>query len=330
MSGSRFRSNLALVAAALLALGGLSRALHAQEPATLPAYESLNPAIAARSGVYLQPLLPAAEGWRVGARLEYGSAIERNLNYPDRYLLDAELWRAQIGVRHDLLGDRAFVQLVGGLAGAQAGFADAFFEDYHRLIRWVMEERDARPRNVYGDELTLRALDVDERRAARSVAPTDLRLNLGVRHRGTSQTVLSLTAPTAPAASAFARGVPTVSLLHARETRPRERVTLEGTAGIGYAPRHGPLAPVQRQLLYAVSAGGRLRTTGTQALFARVYYHASPLRGTGFPELDGGELSADFGYVWRTSAGRTWRIGLTEDTRRRDAGIDLVLRVSVE
>ncbi|HEU4630069.1 MAG TPA: hypothetical protein VFS08_09980 [Gemmatimonadaceae bacterium] len=329
----RSRHTPAVVAGALglLASGGAARPLAAQPPAPLPVYESLNPAVAARSGVYLQPLVPVAPaGWQLGARLEYGSAIERALNFPDRYLLDAELWRVQVGARRDLRGGRAFVQVVGGLAGTQAGFADAFFEDYHRLIRWVMEERDARPRNAYGHEVSIRALGVDERRAARAVAPTDIRLNVGVRHTARSQTVLSLTAPTAPPSSAFARRVPTVSLLHARDAEPRDGLTLEGTAGVGYAPRTGALAPLQRTLLYAVSAGGRLRTTGTQALFARLYYHVSPFRGTGFPELDVGELSVDFGYLWHTGAGRSWRVGLTEDTRRRDAGIDLVLRVSVE
>jgi hypothetical protein len=325
----RFPLAPAALAAALLVVRAPSS--RAQAPVvTLPTYESLNPAVAARSGVYLQPLLPPASGWRVGGTLEYGSAVERNLNFPDRYLLDAELWRAQASVRRDLYGGTAFVQLSGGVAGAQAGFADAFFEDYHRLIRWVMEERDARPRNVYGSELAIRDLGVDEARAARPVAPTDVRVNVGLRHGAASQTVLSLTAPTAPGSSAFARRVPTVSVLHARQGSPRDGLTLSGMVGIGYAPRQGALSSRQRTVPYAASVGGSLRTTGAQALYARLYYHASPYRGTGFPELDTGELSADFGYLWRTGAGRSWRVGLTEDTRRRDAGIDLVLKVSVQ
>jgi hypothetical protein len=315
----------------LVALSCLSpQPLRAQAPIALPAYESLNPAVAARSGVYLQPLLPPSPGWRVGATLEYGSAIERNLNFPDHYLLDAELWRLQASVRRDLRAGQAFVQLTAGVAGAQAGFADGFFEGYHRLIRWVMEERDARPRNVYGIELAIHALGVDESRAPRAVAPTDVRINVGLRHSAGSQTVLSLTAPTAPWSSAFARRVPSASVLHARQGRPRDGVILSGTAGIGYTPRQGELAPLQRTVLYAASVGASVRTKDAQGLFARVYYHAAPYRGAGFPELDAGELSADFGYLWRTRAGRSWRVGLTEDTRRRDAGIDLVLRVSVE
>jgi hypothetical protein len=78
------------------------------------------------------------------------------------------------------------------------------------------------------------------------------------------------------------------------------------------------------------SVGAWLRVHGNHAVHVAVFHHGAPNRGTGFPELDDPEVSVDFGYEWRRPGGRRWRLALTEDTRRRDPGIDLAVRLSVE
>jgi hypothetical protein len=87
---------------------------------------------------------------------------------------------------------------------------------------------------------------------------------------------------------------------------------------------------VQRTLIPMAALGARARVAGAHGVYASLLVHDAPYGGTGFPELDDAEISVDFGWVWRSRAGREWRIGLTEDTRRRDPGIDLVLKVAVE
>ena len=81
----------------------------------------------------------------------------------------------------------------------------------------------------------------------------------------------------------------------------------------------------------AAAAGGSARSVGGASgpLYGTLFHHRAPYRGTGFPELDRAELSADFGWLWYAPSGRVWRVGLTEDIQRRDPGIDLVLKVSV-
>ncbi len=334
----RLRAVMVLAAAALTVVPSSLRAQEAgsddgrdRERRPVPApplHEPLNPAVVARSGLQHLPVEPRTPRWSFATMVEYGSVVERNLVWPDLYLYDAELLRAQVVARRDL-GDRAFVRLQGGVTGAYDGFADAFFEGYHQLIQWVMPERDTRPRNRYGARLTLSDPDVDLRAERHVLLPTDVRATVGVRLGGAQQTALSVTAPVAPSRSVFARRVPSVSVTHtARATLPR--LTLEGSLGAGYTPRTGPLADVQRTVTTMATAGAGIALARNHSLYATLFYHSAPYDGTGFLELDDYEVSADFGYAWRSPSGRVWRLGLTEDTRRRDPGIDLVVKMSVE
>lgn len=310
--------------AALSAPGAVS----AQGARVLPAHEPLNPAMVARSGLYHQPLEPREAGWQLTVGTEYGSVVERNLLWPDSYLYDAELLRVQLSARREL-GDRAFVRVQAGVTGAYDGFADAFFERYHELIQWVMPERDTRPRNTYAARLLLTELGLDTRGERHALLPSDVRATVGLRMGDHHQTSLAITAPTAPSASVFARGVPSASLIHT-VAGGHGRLAVEGAAGLGYTPAHGELAAVQRTVFHMLSGGLRLTLTPSHAVYGSVFHHSAPYRGTGFPELDGAEYSADFGYVWQSGSGRRWRFGLTEDLRRRDPGIDLVVKLSVE
>lgn len=303
--------------------------------ATLPEHTPLNPLVSSRSGLYVQPLLPPAAGWPLSAIVEYGSAVERNLNFPDSYLFDAELVRVRLQLRHDFFA-RWFGVAEWGVAGAQAGVADRFFEEYHRLIHFTMEERDTRPRDSYGDRLFIARDGIARVRQAHAPSPIDARLGAGLRagalsERGgtgvLSQTMLSVTLPTAPASSVYSRGVTSVALLQTLHVVPTSRLVLEAVGGVGYTPAHGVLAPVQRTTFVLGSGAARLRLWGRQAVFATLYSQTPLYRDTGFPELDWADVGVDFGYLWQTASGRQWRVGLTEDVRRRDPGVDLVLKV---
>jgi len=218
-----------------------------------------------------------------------------------------------------------------------AGVADRFFERYHTLIQYTMEERDTRPRNSYGDRLFVQRHGVARVREPHSLLPTDPRLSVGLR-AGTisaerpdavlSQTVLSVTIPTAPSRSVYSRGVPTVAVLQTLHAEPSPRLALEATGGVGYTPRHGELAPIQRTTFMLGSGAARFRLWGRHAVFATLYGQTPLYRDTSFPELDAADLGVDFGYLWQSPGGRQWRVGLTEDVRRRDPGVDLALKIS--
>ena len=330
-----FRAAVVPIVVLIVALGAPaapagSVAAQAAAVGGVPRHEPLSPATVARSGVYA-PSFPQrdARRWRVSADVEYGSAVERNLNWPDAYLLDAELARVQVRVRREL-GARAFVEAQAGAQGAFAGVSDAFFEQYHDVIGWVMEERDTRPRNVYADRLLMRDLTIDRDAESAGMRATDVRLAAGRMHGADAQTIVTVTLPTAPGDAPLGRGVPTVGAMHARRVAIGERAVVQGTAGIGWAPRGGALRSVQRTLTPMAAVGVRTRVVGAHGVYASLFVHDAPYHRTGFPELDDAEISLDFGYVWRSRAGREWRLGLTEDTRRRDPGIDLVLKIAVE
>ncbi|MHB1223344.1 MAG: hypothetical protein ACYC2G_04760 [Gemmatimonadaceae bacterium] len=337
-------------AAVILALPAAGGALGAQAPiagvhhsaqaaasaiTTLPEHTPLNPFVASRSGLRVQPLLPPVAGWPLSAIVEYGSAVERNLNFPDSYLFDAELVRARLQLRHDF-SPRWFGAVEWGVAGAQAGVADRLFEQYHELIHFTMEERDTRPRDSYGDRLFVGREGIARVRQAQGPRPTDARLGVGLRGGWSSgsqrppvlsQTMLSVTVPTAPASSLYSRGVASVSLLQTLHATPTSRLVLEAVGGVGFTPTHGLLAPVQRTSFVLGSGAARLRLRGSHAVFATLYGQSPIYRDTGFPELDAADVGVDFGYLWRSPGGRQWRVGLTEDIRRRDPGVDLILKI---
>ena len=295
-------------------------------PATLPEHSPLNPTVAERTGVYVQPYLPPADGWSWSATAEYGSIVERNINFPDSYLLDAELVRLRFQLRRDL-GTHAFLLAEAGVAGAFSGVSDGFFESYHRLIRFTMEERDARPHNRFGDRLLLQSRGMDRRRDAHPMLPTDARLAAGLR-LGPSQTVLSMTIPTAPTRSLYHRGTVSLALLETLRLPTGERLYADLSGGVGYTPSQGMLEPIQNTTFILGSASARLRLWGNHAVFATFYGQSAPYRDTNFPELDLADTGIDFGYLWQSRGGRQWRVGLTEDLRRRDPGMDLALKVS--
>lgn len=302
---------------------------------TLPEHTPINPFVVARSGLHVQPLLPPAAGWPLGAIVEYGSAVERNLNFPDSYLFDAELVRVRLQLRRDF-SPRWFGVAEWGVAGVQAGVADRLFERYHELIHFTMEERDTRPRDVQADRLFLGRKGIARVRGAHDPRPTDARLGVGLRAGMSSgsgeppvlsQTMLSVTVPTAPASSVYSRGVASISLLQTLHGAPTPRLVLEAVGGVGYTPTHGVLRPVQRTTFALGSGAARLRLWGRHAVFATLYGQTPLYRDTGFPELDLADIGVDFGYLWRSPGGRQWRVGLTEDVRRRDPGVDLVLKI---
>lgn len=312
--------------------GRAAAAAAAAATVTLPEHTPLNPFVAARSGLHVQPLLPPAAGWPLSAIVEYGSTVERNLNFPDSYLFDAEMVRVRLQLRRDF-SPRWFGVAEWGVAGVQAGVADRLFEQYHELINFTMEERDSRPRDTFGDRLFVGREGIAQVRQPHAPRPTDLRLGVGARAGGArrqsvlSQTMLSVTVPTAPASSVYSRGVASVSLLQTLHGTPTPRLVLEAVAGVGFTPTHGILTPVQRTTFMLGSGAARLRLWGNHAVFATLYGQTPTYRDTGFPELDLADIGIDFGYLWRSPGGRQWRVGLTEDVRRRDPGVDLVLKI---
>ncbi len=111
--------------------------------------------------------------------------------------------------------------------------------------------------------------------------------------------------------------------------RLTERLSYEGSAGVGYTPTHGELADVQRQWLASASSGVRVRLWGSNALYYFLFYHTPYYSGTGVPELEGSELSQDLGWVTRGAGGREWRFALTEDVVPNDQALDVVFKIGV-
>ena len=295
---------------------------------SLPAHHPLNPTAASRTGLFAPALSePAGNRWRGWMEMQYGNAIESELDSVSgaSHLLDAELLQVSLGVRRDLT-PTLFVSGEVTTAGSYGGFADGFFDWYHDLIHFEMPEREARPTNRYAYRFALAGTG-EIVRPASAFALGDVRLGLGVRHSPRQQTLLSLTAPTATGAGGFGRGTVSASVIHTLAAPVLATVTYEGTLGLGITPRHGELARFQRTAFFSVSSGIRWRVWGGQSLYGYLFYHSPYYRGTGLPTLDRRELTVDFGLVARERSGAEWRVGFTEDLAPGDQGIDLIMKI---
>jgi len=278
-----------------------------------------------RSGLYVQPLVEPRTGWPVTTSFAYASVIDYMAPaWTDAtVLVDAEVYRADVTVQRDL-SRSVFLLGTASLAGAWGGVFDGFFEWYHGLINYDMPEREARPHNAFGYLLQT----PDGRRRVYSGAPVyfdDLQVGLGVRYGRFGQTVLSVTAPTSTGPAGYRRGVPTVNLLNTFRVDFDLPVSVEASVNGGYAPRHGDFQPEQKTLFYALSGGLRIRVLNGASLFGSLFYHSSSFHHTTLRVVDRGELSTDFGLMFRTGKGRDWWIGLNENLVTQDPAPDLVL-----
>lgn len=292
----------------------------------LPAFAPLNPVASSRSGLYFQPFRdPAAGQWKSEFSLDYASIIEYNQLPSANFVLDSEILRLSFGLSRDL-GRQAFLALSASATGAYGGFLDGFLDWYHGALGIRVSEREQRPQDRFRYSITL----PDGRTVARSRGSlflSDLRAALGIRLDPSVQTVLSLTLPTSTGPEGYGRGVPSVGFLTTVRAALNPRLGYEGSAGLGFTPRHGQLADLQRTAMMSLSSGLRYRIWGSQSIFGNLFYHSPYYHNTTLPALDRRELSLDFGWIMEMSGGGEWRIGLTEDMEPGGPGVDLVLRV---
>ncbi|MFL5404113.1 MAG: DUF3187 family protein, partial [Gemmatimonadales bacterium] len=206
----------------------------------LPEMAPLNPVSSSRSGLYFQPLREPAPGrWVKAVALDYGSSIEYNQVPPADYILDSELMRLTLALSRDL-GSGTFLKLDAGLGGAYAGFMDGFLDWYHGALGIRMAERERRPKDRFLYEITLPDGRILER-SRNSLFLEDTRIGLGYHLSPILQTVLTATLPTSTGPAGYGRGVPSVGLLNTLSTPMSARVYYEGSANLGYTPRHGAL-----------------------------------------------------------------------------------------
>jgi hypothetical protein len=302
---------------------GASPAL-AQSP---PPGRPLNPIATSRSGLGYVPYLPfdlTRNRWSLS--FEYGNAIDFDQRGAASYLLDAELMRTSVAWTRDL-SPRLWLSVEGEIVGSYDGFADGFVVWYHRQIRFVQPERDARPKNVYGFEIAL----PDGTRVApeqTGLALGDARATIARRHDAFQQTALTVTFPTATGSGGFGRGVPSLNLTHAMRIDLANPLFWEISAGAGYTPKHGALRAYQHTVFAMGTTGVRIHLWGGQSIYGYFFYHTPYYRGTTLNSLDNHELTGDFGWLIHSKGGNEWRIGMTEDLGPGDPGIDLVFKAS--
>jgi hypothetical protein len=308
----------------LLLLGAVPVVAGAQG---LPAYRPINPILASRSALGFEPLVAASPRWRVALALDWANSIDFNSLPQAEYSLDGEFTRFEATVSHDI-GPRFFAQATLGAGKAQPGFLDPFVRWWHHLYGISEPHREARPENAYDFRIRLRD-GSSLTRPATGLYVADARLTFGVRHSPRWQTALTVALPTSNSPDGYALHSAAAALTTTyRSPVHWNRLTYEGSAGVGYTPANGDLASWQREFFYGASSGARLRAVGKQSVYANLILHSPGYSGTTLPSVDGVDLSLDFGLLLKPGGGPEITVGLVEDLYSIGPAVDLVFRLA--
>lgn len=293
----------------------------------LPEWQAINPLATSRSGLYFQPYREPHKGFAFSIALDYGSTAELALGRTKSdttELLDTELMRFTVGLRHDIGADW-YVAAKVGVGGSYDGFMDGFLDFYHGLFGISFPERENRPHNQFayyikpypGFRIT---------REKDGFYLGDIRLSVGRRLSRHWQTEFTMTLPTATAPAGYGVGAVTLGVLADARYRLSGRWTYEGSTGLGYAPTHGDLATWQNEVTWLISSGIRWRFAGKSSLYTNFilqtpYYHNAFVHP--MQEVD---FDLDFGWIYRSKGGHEFRLGMTEDLYPPGSAIDLIIR----
>lgn len=295
----------------------------------LPTYTPINPTTTSRSALYFQPYERPAPAWRATAQLDWASLIEATRpGKPESFLLDAEVLRLELTLVRDY-GPANFVLLSASVNGAVDGYMDGFYDWYHDLTGLRVPAREQRPRNEFAYQGTF----ADGETRSWDKAPVflgDVKLGLGVRHSPALQTLVFVTLPTTTAGRGYGRGVASANGIVTGRGEWSGRLVYEGSLGFGWTPRHGELEEFQKTTFWSASSGLRLRFWGQQSMFFTGFWQTAGYRDTNLELFDRAELTADMGFIVRTSPGSPELVlALTEDLKPSGPAVDATFRVGL-
>ena len=294
----------------------------------LPAYRSVNPAIASRSPLGFDPVSSGAPGWHTALRLDYGNVLEAQTRERADYLLDAELIRLNFSLARNV--GRWHLSGAVPIESGQSGALDSYINWWHGIFGFQEGRREGRPENEYEYFIQF----PDSSRVSPPLPGTalgDLRLSAGFKHKPNWQTTLVAAFPTNTRPDGW--GLETIAVgieTAARMELIRDRLTWEGSAGVGYTPRAGDLARWQQPWVASATAGARLRFLGRQSIYTNFLFHTGPWQSTTLSALGGPDFALDFGFLLKPGDGGPEILaGMVEDLYPYGPAVDLVLRLGV-
>lgn len=318
------------IAAALAAMAlGLASSAAAQG---LPAYVPINPATTSRSALAFQPYEAPAPGWRATVQFDWSSMVEYERQLPNNtgpsWLLDAEVLRLDVTMVKDY-GAGNFLLVGAGAASVIDGVMDEFFDWYHDLVGLPGGGRTVRPTNEFAYEARLPG-NTSRRWGKPALMLTDMKLGVGVRNTPSIQTLVYVTLPTTTHQRGYGRGTVSANGIITARRQFSERLSYEGSVGMGWTPRHGDMEAFQKTLFWSGSSGLRLRFWGQQAMFFNAFYQSASYRDSELRPLDRAELTGDMGFLVRPGRNAPELIlALTEDLLPSGPAVDATFRIGL-
>jgi hypothetical protein len=243
-------------------------------------------------------------------------------------VIDGELTRLDLAVSREL-GSRWFVAARVPVEAADGGFLDGFVDWWHGIFGFDEVIRQQRPSNVYEYRVALpdgSGLAWDQG----TVGLGDIRLTGGIRHTPGWQTALTLALPTSTRPDGYRIGAVGAGVTTTYRGRLRwDRLSYEGSLGLGYTPAHGALADRQKTWFAMASSGARWRAIGQQSVYANLFFHSGAYRDTQLSSLSAADFSLDFGFLLKPGGGPEVLLGLTEDLYVFGPAVDMTFRLGL-
>lgn len=292
----------------------------------LPPWRSANPMVASRSALGFVPVADSLAGWRFGFAFDYANMIEMNLRKHAEMTVDLEMPRLEVTLARSV-GRKVQVAVAVPVLAAYGGVLDNAVQAWHDLFGFQEHQRESRVPGQYDYFLAFPDGQVLNEPST-GMFLGDVRLTAAVLPARGWQAAFTVALPTSTGPDGLGLGAVGVAATTGYRSRLLfDRLTLEGSAGVGYTPRSGGLGDYQETLFFGGSGGARFRFWKQQSLYANVWAHSPVYHGTTMSALDQADVSLDFGFLLKISGGPLITAGMVEDIYAYGPGVDMVFRL---
>jgi hypothetical protein len=291
----------------------------------LPPWRSSNPMVASRSALGFVPVADSLAGWRFGFAFDYANMIEMNLRKRAEMTVDLEMPRLEIALARSV-GRKVQVAVAVPVLAAYGGVLDNAVQAWHDFFGFQEHQRESRVPGQF-DYFVVFPDGQIVNEPSTGMFLGDVRLTAAVQPARGWQATFTIALPTSTGPEGLGLSTAGVAATTGYRSRPLGRLTVEGSAGIGYTPRSGELSGYQETLFIGGSGGATFRFWGQQSVYANVWAHSPVYSGTTMNALDQADLSLDFGFLLKVGGGPVITAGMVEDIYAYGPGVDMVFRL---
>ena len=321
MASRRAAASVApLVLAALAATGARAEPLLTRNQNVLLALYGLPAPLPSR--------LPAADGGRLAAAVNWSNTEKDETSGDNEYILDAEVLELRLHFDRRL-GERLAVHVELPWRRIDAGSLDGFIDDWHGVFGLPGGSRRRLPEDELliefrqGDATLLR---FDEPASGIGDVSVAIGYQLRLDERAALATWLAVKAPVGSADELTGSGAMDVSVTLSAHSRLRDHWQLFGQASVAWLGEGDVLADRQEDFAWTLMGGLSWNAWRSLDLTTQVEANSKVYDGL-HPDLDGSAAVLTLGGSWRSAGNWRFDVGVSEDLQA-GASPDIVFNLA--